>query len=129
MGRADRGDVGGRAGGADGGGGREAAGSGTSVLFTEHDMDTVFAHAGRVLVLNRGRLIAGGTPAEVRADPLVREVYLGGGSMDAGGRMLELESVDAAYGAPASCMGVAACESRRGGGVAGDGTAPASQPR
>ena len=64
---------------------REAAGSGTSVLFTEHDMDTVFAHAGRVLVLNRGRLIAGGTPAEVRADPLVREVYLGGGSMDAGG--------------------------------------------
>jgi len=50
------------------------------VLFTEHDMDVVFAHADRVLVLNRGRLITQGPPAEVRADPRVQEVYLGGGA-------------------------------------------------
>jgi len=48
-----------------------------SVLFTEHDMDVVFAHADRVIVLNRGRLVAEGTPEEVRADEHVREIYLG----------------------------------------------------
>ena len=48
-----------------------------SVLFTEHDMDVVFAYAGRVIVLAEGELIAQGTPAEVRADARVRRVYLG----------------------------------------------------
>jgi branched-chain amino acid transport system ATP-binding protein len=54
---------------------------GLGVLFTEHDMDVVFQHASRVLVLNRGRLIAEGPPSQVRADPAVREVYLGAGTM------------------------------------------------
>ena len=49
------------------------------VLFTEHDMDVVFEHADRILVLNRGNLIAEGTPAEVRGNPQVRAVYLGEG--------------------------------------------------
>jgi len=57
---------------------------GTSVLFTEHDMDVVFEHAHRVLVLNRGRLLAEGSVEEIRADPKVREVYLGGGATFAG---------------------------------------------
>ena len=39
------------------------------VLFTEHDMDVVFEHADRILVLNRGSLIAEGSPEEVRAQP------------------------------------------------------------
>jgi branched-chain amino acid transport system ATP-binding protein len=47
------------------------------VLFTEHDMDAVFAHADRVLVLVRGEIIAAGTPDEVRADARVRQAYLG----------------------------------------------------
>ncbi len=52
---------------------------GLTVLFTEHDMATVFGFAARVLVLDRGRLIADGDPAAVRADEAVRRVYLGGG--------------------------------------------------
>ena len=51
---------------------------GLAVLFTEHDMDAVFGHANRVLVLDRGRLIAEGSPDAVRADPRVQSVYLGG---------------------------------------------------
>lgn len=54
---------------------------GVSVLFTEHDMDVVFAHAHRVMVLNRGQLIANGSVDEIRNDARVREVYLGGGTL------------------------------------------------
>ncbi|TSD85940.1 ABC transporter ATP-binding protein [Mycobacterium sp. KBS0706] len=49
------------------------------VLFTEHDMDVVFEHADRIMVLNRGALIAEGSPEDVRRDPQVRAVYLGDG--------------------------------------------------
>jgi branched-chain amino acid transport system ATP-binding protein len=56
-----------------------ARGSGIAVLFTEHDMDVVFAHADRVIVLAGGELIADGSPAAVRANARVREVYLGPG--------------------------------------------------
>jgi len=56
------------------------------VLFTEHDMDVVFGHADRLLVLNRGELIAEGSPEEVRAREDVRRVYLGAGVLEGGGR-------------------------------------------
>jgi branched-chain amino acid transport system ATP-binding protein len=49
------------------------------VLFTEHDMDVVFEHADRILVLNRGTLIAEGSPEQVRRNPQVRAIYLGEG--------------------------------------------------
>jgi branched-chain amino acid transport system ATP-binding protein len=51
------------------------------VLFTEHDMDAVFGHADRILVLNRGVLIAEGSPATVRGNAEVQAVYLGAGSL------------------------------------------------
>jgi len=52
-----------------------------AVLFTEHDMDVVFGQADRVIVLDRGRLIAQGSPDEVRANPQVQAVYLGTGAV------------------------------------------------
>ncbi len=57
------------------------ASSGISVLFTEHDMDVVFAHAHRIMVLNRGELIANGSVNDIRNNPQVQEVYLGGGRL------------------------------------------------
>lgn len=51
---------------------------GLTVLFTEHDMPTVFGFAERILVLHHGRVIADGPPADIAADPAVRTVYLGG---------------------------------------------------
>ena len=50
---------------------------GVGVLFTEHDMEAVFSTADRILVMDRGALIAEGTPAEIRANQAVREAYLG----------------------------------------------------
>ena len=54
-----------------------ARSDGIAVLFTEHDMDVVFGHADRVIVLHAGEIIASGPPDAVRADPRVQEVYLG----------------------------------------------------
>jgi branched-chain amino acid transport system ATP-binding protein len=49
-----------------------------AVLFTEHDMDVVFAHADRVIVLDRGEVIATGAPGAIRRDARVQAAYLGG---------------------------------------------------
>lgn len=57
-----------------------AAGRNMAVLFTEHSMDVVFAYADRIIVLARGRVVADGDPADVRADPDVQRVYFGAGT-------------------------------------------------
>jgi branched-chain amino acid transport system ATP-binding protein len=48
-----------------------------TLLIIEHDMDTVFAVADRITVLDHGQVIADGEPDSVRRDPQVRAVYLG----------------------------------------------------
>ena len=50
---------------------------GTTVLYTEHNMDAVFGVADRVLVLMEGQLLAQGLPEDMAAHPEVRERYLG----------------------------------------------------
>ncbi len=57
---------------------RRIAGRGVAVLLVDHDVQLVFDVCDRVLVLDGGRIVARGLPAQVRADPAVRAAYLGG---------------------------------------------------
>lgn len=50
---------------------------GRTLMIVEHDMDVVFSLADRISVLVYGQIIATGTPDEIRANPQVREAYLG----------------------------------------------------
>ncbi|HET7721488.1 MAG TPA: ATP-binding cassette domain-containing protein [Acidimicrobiales bacterium] len=77
---------------------RELAGAGTAVLLVDHDMRLVLDVCDRVTVLDAGRVIAEGPPAQVRADPTVVAAYLGRG--------------DAAPPAPARPAGAALLDAR-----------------
>ncbi len=57
--------------------GRITREKGLTLLFTEHDMEVVFSISERILVLHQGRLIAEGSPEEVRNNSDVKKVYLG----------------------------------------------------
>jgi branched-chain amino acid transport system ATP-binding protein len=59
---------------------------GIGVLFTEHDMDVVFGHASRILVLLRGEIIAAGSPEAIRENARVRQAYLGDAPVFLGAR-------------------------------------------
>ena len=54
-----------------------ASDTGLTVVFTEHDMDVVFAVARRITVLHQGAVLAEGAPADIRANSEVQRVYLG----------------------------------------------------
>jgi branched-chain amino acid transport system ATP-binding protein len=56
-----------------------------TLVIVEHDMSVVMSISDRVSVLHRGQILAEGHPGDIRANPEVQAVYLGGGSTDAVG--------------------------------------------
>lgn len=83
---------------------RQLAAAGTAVLLVDHDMRLVLDVCDRVTVLDAGRVIAEGPPAQVRADPTVVAAYLGRGdpappapARPAGATLLDARGLTAGY--------------------------------
>jgi branched-chain amino acid transport system ATP-binding protein len=84
----------------------------TAFFLTEHDMSVVFSIASRILVLHQGRIIADGSPTEIRENEQVQTAYLGGeegslmqrredrdrGHEGTGETLLEVDGIDTYYG-------------------------------
>ena len=92
----------------------QLASEGMGVLLVEHDMALVMEICARVDVLDNGAVIARGDPASVRANPLVQEAYLGGGttgpeasSVPAAARVVAVADRDGGAGEPAPDADVA----------------------
>lgn len=56
---------------------RKLIGLGNTVLIIEHDINLIEKFCERVVVLDAGRIVMDGTPAEIRSDPILQEVYFG----------------------------------------------------
>jgi len=63
---------------------RRICDAGTTVLLVEHNMGLVMQVSDRVMVLNFGKCLAEGTPAQIQSDTSVIKAYLGGGEVDGG---------------------------------------------
>ena len=64
--------------------------AGKTILFIDHDMPLVSRIARRIIVLDQGRIIANGEPAQVRGNPRVLEAYLGQRSVSSGRQCLSV---------------------------------------
>lgn len=49
-----------------------------TILLIEHDMDVAFEFAGRITVLHQGKFLADGNREEIKSNPMVQQIYLGG---------------------------------------------------
>ena len=86
----------------------QSVGTSIPVLVVEHDIDRVLGISQHVTVMNQGEVLMTGTPAEVRSDARVQEIYTGSGTPPVAGRapgearerthVLRFEKVNAYYG-------------------------------